>query len=145
VAVAIVAVLMAISAGAYTQMREATRVETASEQVVSMMQQARLRALSQRVDQQIVMDFANQQITDTLGEAHTFPGVTFADYICSPCGLGPNNAGSETIPFMSRGMSDANYSILVSSPSSTKQFIIMINDVGARIDVRRGCNAGVCS
>jgi len=145
VAVAIVVVLMAISAGAYTQMREATRVETASEQVVSMMQQARLRAFSQRVDQQVVVDYANQVLTDFAGEQHTFPGATIADFDCGACGFGANNGGTETIPFTSRGTSDGNYSVLVSSPGSTKQFIIMINNVGARIDVRRVCNAGVCS
>ncbi|MDX8411380.1 MAG: prepilin-type N-terminal cleavage/methylation domain-containing protein [Mariprofundaceae bacterium] len=139
VTVGIVAVLMAIAGGAYSQLREATRVETAAEQVVGIMQQARLRALAQRVSQQIVVDYANQVVTDIFGENHAFPGVTIADYRCSSCSLGGNNGGSETVTFFSRGTSNGNHSILVSSLGSNKQFIIMVNNVGARVDVRRTC------
>lgn len=154
VVVAIIVLLGAAASVGMNEMRQSSRADTAAERIVSILQQARLRALSQRVDQQVVLDYANQVVTDVFNEDHAFAGVTIADYICGACGLGGNNGSTETVTFTARGTMSSvaggggaagAISVLVSAPGSSKQFIIMVNLVGGRIDVRRGCNAGVCA
>ena len=154
VAMGILVAMVVIAVGSFKQLRESTRVDAAAEEVVSIMQQARLRALARRVNQQVVVDYVNQEITDIAGVTHSFQDVTFSDYSCTACNTGGNNGSTETLTFTARGTmssvaggggSAGQISILVNSARTNEQFIVMINNVGSRIDVRRTCSAGACS
>lgn len=75
VTIAIGAILLTISVGAYLDMRNRSLVTSAGDQIMSALHQARLRALSQRSDQTVVIDFDNDGITDALGNSHIKPHI----------------------------------------------------------------------
>jgi len=150
VAVGIVMVLMAISAGAYTQLREAATVETAKEEVVSILQQTRLMALSRRSNQTVTINYATAALNPntisgpTTGPTpHSFAPAIIQAYTCGTCSVA---AGTpvDTINFTPRG-TVTTLTLQVSSAGGGEVFYVLLNPVTGRVDVRRGCNAGVCS
>jgi len=139
--IAIGGILMAMGANAYASMRENTRVESAKEHIVSVFQQARLRAISQRVEQKVSFDHSDNTMIDASGQTHVFEGVDIQKFVCTGCV--PSDPNADDIPFRSRGTA-SNKNIKVSSLGSDKEFIVMVHSVTGRVDVRTSCSSNVC-
>jgi len=155
VTLAIAGILFSIAIGAWGSMRENTRVDSAKEHVVSILQQARLKALSsgetQTVDVQVSADIINvksaAEILNGLpGQTSNFAvdKINIQKFTCGTCTA--SDVGPHSITFTRRGTSGgaAAKNIMVSSPASNRSFIIMVNSVTGRITVRTQCVAGVC-
>ncbi len=144
VTIAIGAILLAIAIGAYGNMREDTRVDSAKEQITSILQQARLRALSSGTEQAIVFDYVNDGVTDALGQSYSFDNINLQKFVCGTCASSdPTTTASRTFTFRRRGTAD-NKNIRVSSVGSDREFIVMVNNVTGRIDIRTQCVAPDC-
>jgi Tfp pilus assembly protein FimT len=149
-ALGILIILISIAGAYYTRWREDTRVDSAKEEIVSILQQARLRALSQRTDQRVIFDYTNDTVRfdfngdgviQPVVEDKQFPGVDLQDYICGNCAPGANN--TETAIFTSRGTA-GNLTVRISSASADKVFYIVLNSVTGRVGIRRTCSGGQC-
>ncbi|MDQ6959028.1 MAG: prepilin-type N-terminal cleavage/methylation domain-containing protein [Mariprofundaceae bacterium] len=146
VVIGIMAIVMAIAGGAYSSWRESTRVDSAKEKIVSILQQARLAALSRRTAQTVTFNYAGaganpNTVTDVLGQLHRFQGVTLLDFVCGGCNLGANN--TENIIFTPRGTA-TQLTVQVSSPTANKVFFIQANSTTSRVAIRRTCVAPNC-
>ncbi len=147
VTIGIVGILLAIAGGAYSSWKANARVDSAKEEIVSVLQQARLVALSRNVTQTATFNYAGaganpNTLVDARGQTHAFRNVILQDFVCGTCSLGVNNTG--TINFQPRGAA-TTLTMQVSSPGLAKTFYIMVNSVTGRVDIRRTCTAGVCS
>ncbi|MDX8403606.1 MAG: prepilin-type N-terminal cleavage/methylation domain-containing protein [Mariprofundaceae bacterium] len=146
VVIGIIAILLAIAGGSFNSWRENTRVDSAKEKVASILQQARLTALSQRSDQSVTFDYTtnpanSNTIVDAAGQRHLFRGIVLQDYTCGTCSVAATN--TQTINFTPRG-TGTGLSMRISSPGTGNVFYMMVNSVTGRVDIRRGCVAGVC-
>jgi len=149
-ALAVFVILTAIAGGAYSTWRKDTRVDAAKEVIVSILQQARLRALSRRVSQSVSFDYnANTVSFDYNGdgtiqagaETQQFPTVNLQDFVCGTCSTGANQ--TETITFTPRGTSNT-LTVRVSSAGTGKTFYVVVNGITGRVDIRRTCAGGTC-
>jgi len=143
VTIAIGGILLSIAAGSWNNMRENTRVDSAKEHVVSILQQARLKALSSGLDQTVDVKASTDIINDALGQDNNFSldRVNVQKFACNTCTA--SDPVSDLITFKRRGTS-VNKNIMVSSPGSNRSFIIMVNNVTGRIDVRTRCVVPNC-
>ncbi len=141
VTIAIGGILLSLAIGAWGSMRENTRVDSAKEHVVSILQQARLKALSSGLDQVVNVKASADIITNTLGQDRNFSTdrINIQKFVCTGCVA--TDPVVDTITFTRRGTA-INKNILVTSPGSNRQFIIMVNGVTGRIAVRTQCNVG---
>jgi prepilin-type N-terminal cleavage/methylation domain-containing protein len=147
VTVAIGAILLAFAFGAYNELRERTRVDSAKEHIVSILQQARLRALSSGENQVVAFDWAADTVT-FLGETSTFDVVDLKGFRCSGSQSNDTNTDN-TFTFTSRGTvtyggapvvggGDPVEELQISSANSSSAFVIDINSVTGRIAVVSG-------
>jgi len=141
VVIAILGILMAIGGTSWTSYREATRVDSAKEKVVSVLQQARLKALSSGFSQNVTFDHSNDTMTDITGKQSSFDGVNIQRFVCGTCTA--SDPASQVFTFTRSGTS-ANKNIKVSSATTGKSFIVMVSQVTGRVDIRTTCSAGVC-
>jgi len=143
VTLAIAGILFSIAIGAWGNMRENTRVDSAKEHVVSILQQARLKALSSGLVQTVDVKASTDIINDSLGQDNDFSldRINIQKFVCSTCTA--SDPATDLITFQRRGTS-VNKNIMVSSVGSNRSFIIMVNNVTGRIDVRTRCVAPNC-
>ncbi|MFQ5581204.1 MAG: Tfp pilus assembly protein FimT/FimU [Mariprofundaceae bacterium] len=145
VVIGIAAILLSIAAGAWGALREKTRVDSAKETVVSVLQQMRLRALSTGVNQVVTLDWTNDTVSYTTSSTYTssLAPVDIQGFKCTGAVLKP--AGTDTFTFTPRGkvqFSDSNaQNLRVMKTGVTKMFTIKVNDVTGRIAVVAG---GAC-
>ncbi|MFQ5356608.1 MAG: Tfp pilus assembly protein FimT/FimU [Mariprofundaceae bacterium] len=146
----ILVILLTVAGGFYSRWREDTRVDAAKEKVVSILQQARLRALSQRSSQAVIFDYNNDTVSfdyngdgliQAVAEVEQFPSVDLQDYVCGACGPGVNN--TETVNFTTRGTS-GNLTVQINSVAADKVYYVVLNSVTGRVDIRRSCTSGQC-
>ncbi len=143
-------VLLGIAVGAYNTLRERTRVESAKEHIVSILQQARLRALSSGEDQVVAFDWPADSVT-FLGLTTTFDLESLADLKGLKCtGTVTNDTNTDnTFTFKSRGTvsyggspvsggGNPPQNLQISSGSSSSAFVIKVNSVTGRIVVVGG-------
>ncbi|MDQ6981190.1 MAG: type II secretion system protein [Ghiorsea sp.] len=140
--IAILGILMAIGGTSWTSYREATRVDSAKEKAVSILQQARLKAISSGFTQPITVDFPANTIVGINGLTESFGDVDLQNFVCGTC-TASDPALPETINFKSSGTATLK-NIKVSKVGSSKSFILMINTATGRVDIRTTCVAGVC-
>jgi len=141
VTVAIGTILLSVAFGAYSSFRERTRVETAKEYAVSILQQGRLTALSQRSPQRVSVNFTNNELTGTQGMTQKVD-VNLQEFTCSStCPVTATT--TKNIDFTSRGSVDA-LNMKVSSTSSPQEFFIRLNSVTGRVSVAETCAAAGC-
>jgi len=145
VTITIGGILLSIAVGAWGQLRERTRVESAKENIVSALQMMRLRALSTGVNQVVTFDWTNDTVSYTTNATMTsaFAPVDIQGFKCTGSVLKP--AGTDTYTFKPRGsvgFSDpAAQNIRVMKTGVNKMFTIKVNDVTGRIVVVAG---GAC-
>jgi len=145
VVIAILGILMAISSGAWSSYREATRVDSAKEKVVSVLQQTRLKALSSGFPETIQFDWVNNTITVGARVITMDAGVDLKGYTCDTATA--YNAGVSTFTFNPGGSFGSAYSIgldnppnvQVSSPSTNKVFYIKTNGITGRVVAGTTC------
>lgn len=146
----ILVILLMVAGGFYSRWREDTRVDAAKEKVVSILQQARLRALSQRSSQAVIFDYNNDTVSfdyngdgliQAVAEVEQFPSVDLQDYVCGACGPGVNN--TETVNFTTRGTS-GNLTVQINSVAADKVYYVVLNSVTGRVDIRHSCTSGQC-
>jgi prepilin-type N-terminal cleavage/methylation domain-containing protein len=147
VTIVIGAVLLAIALGAYNELQERTRVESAKEHIVSILQQARLRALSSGESQVVAFDWPADSITYS-GETTIFDLVDLKGFRTT--GLQSNDTNTDnTFTFSSRGSVSFGgtpvvgggaqpRNLQISSASSSSAFVISVNIVTGRIAVANG-------
>jgi len=134
VTVAIGGVLLGVAVNSYASIRESTYVESAKEHVASIMQQARLRALSSGESQTVTLDLDNDTV-----DGISFDGdVDLQKIACSSSPQTLTNTGSETFTFTRRG-SGTSKSIRFSSSSLSSVGVITVNGTTGRISVKDGC------
>jgi prepilin-type N-terminal cleavage/methylation domain-containing protein len=141
VVIAILGFLMTIGNGAWSQYRESTRVDSAKEKVVSILQQARLKALSSGTNQMVTLGYSTEKVTDILGRQVTFENVNLEYFVCGTCTA--TNPPDKTLIFKRGGTVAGTASaknIRVSSPATGKSYIVMVNNVTGRVDVRTQCS-----
>ncbi|MDQ6956115.1 MAG: prepilin-type N-terminal cleavage/methylation domain-containing protein [Mariprofundaceae bacterium] len=137
VTVAIGAILMSIAVGAWGQLRENTRVESAKENIVSALQMMRLRALSTGVDQVVTFDWTNDSVSYTTNATVTsvLAPVDIQGFKCT--GSVPKTAGTDTYTFSSRGRvtfsDNAVQNLRIMRAGAGSVFTIKVNDVTGRI------------
>ncbi|MES0371419.1 MAG: prepilin-type N-terminal cleavage/methylation domain-containing protein [Mariprofundaceae bacterium] len=136
VTIAIGAILMAMAIGGYSSLRRDSLVASAGEQIVSTLHQARLRALSQRESQSVVIDYSGEGITDSRGNSYVYKGVNLQNMPSGTCT--PGTAASETITFTARGSASAAI-IKYSSADASKVGYIVINSVTGGIILYETC------
>lgn len=145
VVIAILGILMTIGGTSWSSYREATRVDSAKEKVVSILQQARLKAISSGFTQTIQFDWANNTATAD-GRVFTFDkGIDIKGYTCGTATA--YNTGITTFTLTSRGSFSSSHSIgtvqppnvQVTSPSSAKVFYINVNTVTGRVRAKETC------
>jgi len=116
--IAIAAILMAIAVNAWGDLREKTRVKSAAEEIRGALTAARLKALSSRMNAQVVFDFTNETVTSPLWTApHVYQGVDLVAFTCS----GPTahtGIANNTITFTSIGGA-------IGSAASGKQAVLV--------------------
>ncbi|MBL4759781.1 MAG: prepilin-type N-terminal cleavage/methylation domain-containing protein [Mariprofundaceae bacterium] len=145
VTIAIAGILLSIAVGAWGQMRENTRVESAKESIVSSLQMMRLRALSTGVDQVVTFDWANDTVSYTTNATMTsaLAPVDIQGFKCTGAVL--KATGTDTYTFTSRGrvvFSDvATQNLRVMKAGVSSMFTIKVNNVTGRIVVVAG---GAC-
>lgn len=142
VTVTVGAILLGIAVGAYNTLRESTRVESAKEHIVSILQQARLRALASGENQVVAFDWPADSIT-FLGLTTTFDLVNLKGFTCTGSVTNDTNTDN-TFTFKSRGTVSYGgagtkpQNLQVSSGSSSSAFVIKVNSVTGRIVVVDG-------
>jgi len=145
VVIGIAAILLGIAVGAWGTLRENSRVNSAKETVVSVLQQMRLRALSTSVDQIVNFDWTNDTVSYTTNALHisSFAPVDIQGFKCTGAVL--KSAGTDTFTFSPRGtvtFSDNNaQNLRVMEVGSGKVYTIKVNSVTGRIAVVAG---GAC-
>jgi prepilin-type N-terminal cleavage/methylation domain-containing protein len=144
VVIAILGILMAIGGTSWTSYREATKVDSAKEKVVSILQQARLKALSSGFRQDVKLDWANDTITVDGRVITMDAGIDLKGYTCGTATA--YNTNISTFKFKSTGAFGASYplagnpqAVQVSSPNTTKVFYIKVNRVTGRITAGVAC------
>lgn len=147
VVLAILAILMVIGNNTWGKYREATKVDSAKEQIVSLFQQARLKALSSGTKQSVIFDHSTNSGTNFQGQAFSFEGgVDVQRFVCGSCTA--TDSADHKITFKRRGTTSGSgnvRNVKVSSPNSDKMFIIMVSSVTGRVDVRTSCASSTCS
>lgn len=142
-AIVIMGILLAVAAGTYGTMREKNRVQSAKEEVVSALQQSRLKALSSGESQVVTFDWATDTFSFTAraSESKTYKRVDLQGFACSTSTL--TSTGTDTMTFTRRGTVSFSgpQNIRVSSPNSIQMFTIKVNSVTGRIEVKDG---GAC-
>ncbi len=140
VVIAILGILMAIGGTSWTSYREATKVDSAKEKVVSIFQQARLKALSSGFKQVLNIDYVNDTLTDASGRVVAFDGVNLQHYVAAGCTV-TDPAGAFTIEFKGDGRVGGNAAMTtkISSSTSTKAYIVKISTVTGRVVVGKPC------
>ncbi len=136
ITIAIGAILLAISAGAYSSIRNDSLVTSASEKTTTALYQARLRALSQRNSQSVTIDYSNEGMTDSLGNSHLYDSVNLQNLPSGTCI--PGVSASEAITFKSRGAATAAI-IKVSSSASSKTNYIVVNGITGGVHLYKSC------
>ncbi len=140
VVIAILGILMAIGGTSWTSYREATKVDSAKEKVVSILQQARLKALSSGFPTAVQLDWANNTITADGRVITMEAGIDLQGYTCGPPSASYNTNVS-TFTFNPTGTFGSAYppagsnppTVQVSSPSTSKVFYIKSNSVTGRV------------
>jgi len=143
VVIAISLVLFAIAAGSYGSLREKNRVQSAKEEIVSILQQARLKALSSGESQAVTFDWAADKVSYTLRAAQS-RSYSKVDLQGFACGGTLTSTGTNSMTFSRRGtvgFGGGPQNIRVSSPGSTSTYTIKVNSVTGRIEVKDG---GAC-
>ncbi len=140
VVIAILGILMAIGGTSWTSYREATKVDSAKEKVVSIFQQARLKALSSGFKQVLNIDYVNETLTDASGRVVAFNGVNLQHYVATGCAV-TDPAGVFTFEFKGDGQvgGTAAMTTKISSSTSTKAYIVKILNVTGRVAVGAPC------
>ena len=136
VTIAIGAILLSIAIGGYSALRRDSMVTSAGEQIVSTLHQARLRALSQRKSQSVVIDYSGEGITDSRGNSYVYNGVDLQNMPSGTCT--PGTATSETVTFTARGSATAAI-IKFSSADASKIGYIVINAVTGGVILYKTC------
>jgi len=137
VTIAIGGILMSIAVGAWGQLRENTRVESAKENIISALQMMRLRALSTGVDQIVTFDWTNDTVSYTTNATVTslLAPVDIQGFKCTGSVL--KAAGTDTYTFTSRGKvvfsDNAVQNLRVMKTGVSSMFTIKVNDVTGRI------------
>ncbi|MES0371046.1 MAG: prepilin-type N-terminal cleavage/methylation domain-containing protein [Mariprofundaceae bacterium] len=137
VVIAVGAILLGMAVNAYASMRERTRIDSAKEQIVSVLQQARLRALSSGETQTATFRYVTDVVTSnsktiSFDEAIDLVGCTTgADQL----------RGITTFTFSRRGTGTAD-TMRVLSASSGRAYKVIVSNVGGRVRVEKD---GVCS
>jgi len=143
VVIAITAILFTIAIGAYQSLRSDSLVTSARDQISSILHQARLTALSQRVSQAVTIDFTNDAITDALGNSHSYDGVDIEKVPSGSCT--PDATASQAITFTSLGAATASV-IKLSSASSTVTSYLIVNAITGGVYMYGSCTgSGVLS
>lgn len=140
VVIAILGILMTIGGTSWTSYREATRVDSAKEKVVSILQQTRLKALSSSFDQTLTIDYVNDTIADVSGRIVTFDGINLQHYVAAGCTV-TDPAGTFTIIFKGEGSvgGTAAETTKISSSTSSKAYIVKVRSITGRVAVEAPC------
>ncbi|RME56776.1 type II secretion system protein [Candidatus Parcubacteria bacterium] len=142
--IAIAGILLGMAIGAWTHYRQQTKVEAAKEKVLSILQQARLRALSTGETQSVSVDASADRIVDALNQTYNFQKdkINIQKYVCSSC-TASDPAAAFTISFKRRGTGTGK-SIKLSAAGVSQSYILVINGVTGRIKVATTCGGGTC-
>jgi len=139
IVLAILGILMAIGGTSWTSYREATKVDSAKEKVVSVLQQARLKALSSGFPTAVQLDWANNTITSDGRVITMEAGIDLQGYTCGSPAV-PYAVGVSTFTFNPTGTFGASSlaggfppTVQVSSPSTSKVFYIKSNSATGRV------------
>lgn len=139
-------ILLSIAVGAYGNLRERTQVESAKESIVSVLQQARFRAVATGSDQVVAFDWAADSMT-YLGQVTTFDVADLRGYKCSPSPVSNNSNTDNTFTFRNRGTvafggtnvgGGPPQNIQISSPASPSAFVVKVNSVTGRVAIVEG-------
>ena len=148
IVIAILGILMGIGGTSWTSYREATRVDSAKEKVVSILQQARLKALSSGFQQDVLLDWTNDTITYSAnGNPVVFTmeqGIDIAGYKCT-APVAASLTDVSTFKFKRSGTFSVSTlpsgkrprTVRITSPSSAKVFYVKVNNVTGRVSVWR--------
>jgi len=134
VTIAIGGILLAIAIGAYGNMREDTRVDSAKEQIASLLQQARLNALSSGNLQTVTFDWAN----DTVAGIAIDNSIDLQKIACTASPPTLTNTGTKNFTFSRRGTGTSS-SIHISMPGSSRVGVITVNGTTGRIAIKDSC------
>ncbi|MDX8387247.1 MAG: hypothetical protein R8M46_01760 [Ghiorsea sp.] len=136
---------MTIGGNSWSSYQERTRVDSAKEQVVSMMQQSRIKALSSGFSQTVSLDYSGNGLSYNGRTVPLDNGIDMQYFVCGTCTA--SDPASDTIIFKRSGTvagTSSSGNVKISSPTSDKTFIVMVNGATGRVDVRTSCSAGVC-
>jgi len=151
VTIAIGGILLAMAVGAWGDYRERTKVEAAKEKIVSVLQQARLKALSSGVDQNVIFDWANNTMT-AFGVSTSFDvGVDIKGYKCT-APVASYDTNTSTFSFKRRGSvgftttlpSGNPQSLVVGSGSTSRLYFIKVRSITGRVASGDMVAGGTC-
>jgi len=148
IVVAIFSILATIGSAGWNQYREKNKVDIAKGMVVSLLQRARLKALSSGVSQSVLFTWADNTVT-AFGTTTAFDsGVDLVGYKCTAPVAAYADAGASTFSFNRSGtvtytstvdVSGNPQNIKISSGNSGRVFYIKVRNVTGRIAVGETC------
>ena len=140
IVIVILGILLAASNSAWTNYRESTKADVAKGQIVGLLQQARLRAISSGEKQTVSFDYVNNTAISATGAPFLFEGVDVAKYKWTTCSV--LSDPTQNISFKRRGTGSGTSLIVASKHKAgldKKIYFIRINGVTGRIKVVEQC------
>lgn len=138
--IGIAAILLALGAGAYVQWREDTRIASSKEDIVTILQMARLRAMSRGASQVVTFNWSTDTVsyTTNVSQTKSYVNVDLQGFTCTGSVLKP--AGTDTFTFSRRGTVTFSgpQNLRVSAPGGGKMYIIQVRSITGRIQTLAG-------
>jgi prepilin-type N-terminal cleavage/methylation domain-containing protein len=139
VVIMILAVMMTIATQVWQDLREKNRVESAAEEIQSVLSASRVRALTTGSSQAVVFDFANDKVTSPLWSAardYSKDKIDLVAYAISTCS--ESTSTDKTVTFTSRGTATAS-TVEVKSVGTQSVRYLTVNGVTGRVSMAKKC------